>query len=510
MGQYRLTDLDLSTRLELTLEMLVPAQERGWGRASELAQQHGISRTSLYDWRDKALQSIQTSLQPEKPGPKPVKKVIEINPTFIERAITVLPMVTGSVRGIQTALRLLLKVDRSVGYINQTLQAVGQKIAGYQQTQQLPLPVLAEADEIFQGRQPCLTVVDGRSFLVLNLTPAATRDATHWGVTFLELLAQGVQFQDIVSDGAKGIAAGVKEAELAVPLRPDLFHLLQQAHPITRRLERVAYQAIATAERINRATQEALTAKRRRGRPLKVELSLAEAETQMSQAIDQFELWCWLLAELRSTLEPIQAGFCLVNSLTTRETLQLVISLMSQVGHADITAFAEKLTEHVEELIAPLTWLETTLAPWRVNLKPEDEAFILWYWQHRQALAMPVSDAFPVSLLPVAEAFVSTLTLFHRASSLAESFHSWLRPHLQIHRGMPSWLGPLLQLFWNHHRFHRGKRAGSTPLELAGVTNAPALETILDDLLTQQKVMPSQPYSFLLTSKKCQPILQCL
>ena len=302
----------------------------------------------------------------------------------------------------------------------------------------------------------------------------------------------------------------MQEAELAVPLRPDLFHLLQQAHPISRRLERAAYQAITTTERVKRATQEALTAKRRRGRPLKVELSLAEAKTQMDQAIDHFELWHWLLSELRLVLEPIQAGCRLVNSLTTRETLQLALSLMSQVGQPDITAFAEKLTDYLEALIAPLAWLETTLAPWRLDLKPEDEAFILWYWQHRQTLAMPVSDAFPVSLLPVAEAFVSTLTLFHRASSLAESFHSWLRPHLQIHRGMPPWLGPLLQLFWNHHRFQRGKRAGSTPLELAGITNAPPLETILDDLLSQENVIPPQPYSLLLTAKKCQPILECL
>ena len=62
------------------------------------------------------------------------------------------------------------------------------------------------------------------------------------------------------------------------------------------------------------------------------------------------------------------------------------------------------------------------------------------------------------------------------------SLHSWLRPYLQIHRGMPKWLLPLLQLFWNHHRFERGKRAGSRPLELAGVTGAPSLEDVLDQL----------------------------
>ncbi len=51
--------------------MLVPAQERGWGRASELAQQHGISRTLLYDWRDKALNV----------GTMPVNKLMVANAT---------------------------------------------------------------------------------------------------------------------------------------------------------------------------------------------------------------------------------------------------------------------------------------------------------------------------------------------------------------------------------------------------------------------------------------------
>ncbi|MBE7470245.1 MAG: hypothetical protein HS114_14030 [Anaerolineales bacterium] len=72
-------------------------------------------------------------------------------------------------------------VERSVGYISQTLQAAGQQAAVYNQAVVIPVPILGEADEIFQGRQPCLTVVDGRSFLVLNLTPAEHRDGTTWG-----------------------------------------------------------------------------------------------------------------------------------------------------------------------------------------------------------------------------------------------------------------------------------------------------------------------------------------
>ncbi|MBE7471972.1 MAG: hypothetical protein HS114_22785 [Anaerolineales bacterium] len=47
---------------------------------------------------------------------------------------------------------------------------------------------------------------------------------------------------------------------------------------------------------------------------------------------------------------------------------------------------------------------------------------------------------------------------------------------------MPQWLLPLLQLFWNHHEFERGKRADHSPLELAGVPDAPSLAEVLDQL----------------------------
>ena len=90
----------------------------------------------------------------------------------------------------------------------------------------------------------------------------------------------------------------------------------------------------------------------------------------------------------------------------------------------------------------------------------------------------------PEPLRPIMHAVGDVLGLFHRSSSLAESLHSWVRPHLQIHRGMPQWLLPLLQLFWNHHQFERGKRAGHSPLELAGVADAPSLADVLDSLFS--------------------------
>ena len=101
---------------------------------------------------------------------------------------------------------------------------------------------------------------------------------------------------------------------------------------------------------------------------------------------------------------------------------------------------------------------------------------------------MEVQKDFPVALQPMVQTVWEALTLFHRSSSLAEALHSWLRSYLQAHRGMPDWLLPLLHLFWNHHRFERGKRAGQSPLQAAGVPNVLSLSAALDHLLAEATV----------------------
>jgi hypothetical protein len=55
----------------------------------------------------------------------------------------------------------LCRPPRSVGYISQTLTAAGRQATVYNLSVTVPLPILGEADEIFQGRKPCLTLVDG-------------------------------------------------------------------------------------------------------------------------------------------------------------------------------------------------------------------------------------------------------------------------------------------------------------------------------------------------------------
>jgi hypothetical protein len=482
MAHYGLSELDLSTRIRLALEMLQPIPEREWGRVTELAHIYAVSRTCLYNLRDRALDVLVSALSPRKPGPKPPEASLEIDRAFIQRAICVMPLLKGSIRDIQHGLSLLFGVKRSVGYISQTLTAAGEQAEAYNLGMTVPLPILGEADEIFQGRKPCLTLVDGRSFLVVNLSPAQARDGTTWGVTYLDLVERGIQFHDLACDGGTGLRAGVKEAGLSIPLRPDLFHILQEAHRLTRRLEGAVYKAIDKVERARQADLEARGMIRRRGRRLKIKVPLPQAQVEEAKALEIFDLWCWLLSEMRLALEPITPAYGIASGVETQATLETAIELLRQLDHSGITAFADDLQEKLPELLAPLQWLEQQLKPLLNGLKADTHTFIIWAWQNRHEWDFNPDADVPDTLRPLMCAVWDILSLFHRSSSLAESLHSWLRPYLHIHRGMPKWLLPLLQLFWNHHTFERGKRAHLSPLQLAGVEDAPSLATMLDQL----------------------------
>jgi hypothetical protein len=196
--------------------------------------------------------------------------------------------------------------------------------------------------------------------------------------------------------------------------------------------------------------------------------------------METFDNWCLLLGEIRQALEPITAACGMVSVTETEATVETAVELLQELDHPDITAFAGDLQEKMPELVAPLEWLEQQLSPVLNTLDADTQALIIWAWQHRQDLHLDLAADFPSALQPIVRAVWDILGLFHRSSSLAESLHSWLRPYLQIHRGMPKWLLPLLQLFCNHHQFERGKRAGSSPLELAGVEDAPSLAALLD------------------------------
>jgi len=214
MAEYRVPEFTLEQRTDAALRMLIPFPEREWGPGVELARLYGVSRTLIYKIRERVRDAIVEALLPREAG-RPVQAMtLTVDKALVDRVIATLPLLKGSVRDIRLGLDWILGVSRSVGCVSQTLVAAGERATAHNLEIRVPLPVLGEADEIFQGRKPCLTLVDGCSFLVLHLTPAESRDGTTWGLTYLNLVKRGFQFHDLACDGGTGLRAGVREVEI--------------------------------------------------------------------------------------------------------------------------------------------------------------------------------------------------------------------------------------------------------------------------------------------------------
>lgn len=488
MPKYNRPEVDLSTRIAIVRQLLPDRPERPWGCVTGLARTYHLSRTTLYTWRDQAKTALEAALTAQPPGPRPKTASLVIDPHFLRWAMLVLALNKGSVRDIRRSLDLLFNAPRSIGNIEQLLQALGTAAETANQQQEVTQPVLGELDEIFQGHRPCqigLTVVDGRSFLALHLVRTTSRDGTNWGLALLDLEERGVKFHDLTSDGAAGIQVGVREARIVAPLHPDVFHLYREGSRRGRQLERAAYRAMKTAERARRAAADARAPRRRRGRKIQAPPAVGPAEAKEAEAIATYDLYVWLQTELRQGLAPLDASGRVTAVAQARATLTTVIALLQALPHPAATGWARKLAAHQEELLAPLVWLEEQLAPWRAQWDAATEQFLGWVWQHRAALNVDEERDLGPEQARWARAFGEVMTLLHRASSLAESLHSWLRPYFQCHRGIPGWLLPVLEWYWNHHPFTRGKRAGHSPLQLAeaddGLTLRAALEKLLND-----------------------------
>jgi len=461
---YRLTHIDMSTRFHLAMQML--DDSRPWGMVTNMADEYKVSRKFLYQIANKAENALLDALSAQSPGPKPVSEYLTVDDELIQRAIiTLATIIPGSIRGIKTCLQEILDTHCSIGLISQSLKIAGETADKLNQSEIPRQSVLGEADEIFQGHHPCLTVVDGRSFAVLQLSPQESRDADTWGISFLQLQERGVQFADIACDGAGGIRAGVQQSELAIPLRPDLFHLTRESGKLKHRLESSAYKAIEQSLHTQRADEESKAHNKRVGCPLKVRISLADAKAKEQQAIECYDLFVWLQHEIRQSLEPYDNKNNLISVSQTKETIDTAISLLSELGDSKVKDYAKDLKKHKEALIAPLEWLSQQLSAYRQELSPEMESVIIWSYKHQQELGLSYAgEGFPENIQPIVKAYWEALSLFHRSSSLAESFHSFLRPYFDKHRGIPEWLPSLLVYYWNHHEFQRGKRKGKSPL----------------------------------------------
>ncbi len=107
---------------------------------------------------------------------------------------------------------------------------------------------------------------------------------------------------------------------------------------------------------------------------------------------------------------------------------------------------------------------------------PTGLALIAWAWQRRAILGPSTEElvaGLPAGWRQVARVLLATWDGAARASSAVENWHSIVRPHLAVHRTLAPGLLAVLAVWHNHRVFARGAHAGTSPLQLSGMPEAP-------------------------------------
>jgi hypothetical protein len=106
----------------------------------------------------------------------------------------------------------------------------------------------------------------------------------------------------------------------------------------------------------------------------------------------------------------------------------------------------------------------------------EGLALVGWAWQ-RRAILGPQSEqvvaGLPRAWQSAARVLFQAWDSAVRASSAVENWHSIVRVHLAVHRGLSAGMLALVAVWHNHRVFSRGVHKGYSPLQLSGMDDAP-------------------------------------
>jgi hypothetical protein len=449
----------------------------------QLAEAYQLSRQTLYDMTTTGREALIHAMTPRQHGPQPQQRDVVVTKNRLQRSVLTLSELGVSQRGVKTCLSEMLDTNISLGWVNSELADL-EKVA--QQVNQQLEPACNETlagDEIFANGLPNLLVVGNDSLYIYALTRQDERDGDTWGCVLLDV----PETRQFASDAGTGLAAGVQAAALSHH-QLDWDHLLRPMWGQATRLEEQAYAALMKVEE-----REALFVKSQTNKRLLQHLAKWEAlVTEADKKIEKLDTFAQIARE-------VDAYFALIDL----ETGQLV---NAEKGVARLQALGEQMTTFsgriYQKLATNLRNWAASLFTYQALLSPELAVLTNQYgseaiaalcriWQceadeKRRRLSLPEKEnrqqiwqqALDTAYLYLGESLLGsaweavTTLLSHpwRGSMLAECVNSLLRPILDRRKHTDQGCLDLFRFLHNVRPFLRGKRAGCSPAQLAGIS----------------------------------------
>jgi hypothetical protein len=476
----RRDDITSGQRAQIAVEVLHPQRE--WGTVTKLAEQYNLSRQTVYDIADAGEQVLAAGLKPGPHGPQATEKAIRVDRNRLTRGVVVLAEAGVSQRDTVSCLAEMLDTRMSPSWVNGEVAKMEKAAAVVNKHWQPAVDETLSGDEIYSNGAPNLLVVGNDSLYIYALTRQPESDGETWGCVLLDT-PDTPQF---ASDAGKGLAAGVKEAEIAVH-QLDWDHLLRPLWGQATRLEKQAYAALDKVEEravkfdqssTQRRLEQHMQAWERLSTDAEEKITCYDAFDQIARQVDaQFALIDLESGQLR---DAVAGAECLRN---LGKQLQEWDGRIYDKLSSNLINWAEELFRYQPVLARALSPLITQWGAaairalsriWQIESDEKRQPLSVPERQARQMLwEENLDEAFsllgPQRLWEAWEALSQVLGRSWRGSMLAECVNSLLRPVLDARKHTDQGGLELFRFLHNVHPFERGKRAGHSPAQLVGL-----------------------------------------
>jgi transposase-like protein len=381
-------DSTTEQRVRRASEMI--AYEGKYGAVSGISQSHGVSRQTLYSWKERAETALEEAFE--------TKEGLAEREAEVERAVlTLLTEAHASERGIQVCLEQLLGLHVSLGKISNIVQEAGKRAQAYLASQ-MPSGMRSLAlDEQYGSKrgEAYFNIVDVQSGLVVASVPPLPVNGENWLLLLWQMQYQGLTWKTLVSDGGRAIQDAVEDDSLDQVYQRDVWHVEHECQKVQARLDRVVQELEKQASTVARQAERVARGEKPRGANPKSDVQAHSALLQRARYI----AWSlrYLTGELKRLLEVVvlapTEAFGILSAHQRDQELQALLALFAelwQTAPEGMRGQLEKLWKHVQSALPYLVSftgeLEALQQEMSQKLGPEAMALIGWAWQHRATL----------------------------------------------------------------------------------------------------------------------------
>jgi hypothetical protein len=501
----KIPHLSIADQLFVAAVANTPRPARPWGAITWLSSVFQISRPTVYELGERTARGLERSMggRPAsgQPAPAPVgmpRRDYTITVTANRIARTALAMAfpgKAALRPMQVCLQAAFDQTRGLGTLSELLTQAGQR-AGEVLTEidHSPLgPVIVLRDETYFQDWPILLIIEPVSTTILLAVVSEDAQAETWGAALLVSQDSGAYIKGLVEDMARMYPKSQELAEVEADVQKDTWHIGKWGSKIRHDLERMALKAESKTcdleKQLLKAWDDTVFGARY--------IPAVEKAERLMEQHDSFDIWLGHLCDALELVD-LRSGEIRdreINGWLLEETLQG----MEQIAHPLVSQFTRSLRRHQEQLLTFLDWAAEMLVPFQYMLEahipdPVQQRnfmrIVARCWRLRQALingqrfrkrqAAEAEDSLHQLLegnevyAALATYLMNILNSAGHTSSLIECINGLLKMFLNNRRAFRNrdTAQAYLNLFvlWHNMRvYERGKRAGKSPYQWAGI-----------------------------------------